>query len=195
MQRAAAPWHSALASFSFVAVATAFLPLGYSLRYLTVQPRELPVSTALAVLAAIALSIPHEAFFRGFLYRSLGERMPSPAPALTIALLGTLLPLWVRLTVLPSPRVPQAVLISQAAFVEFFLSLGLTWLALGTASWIPPAAGLSVLWVMRLTLAPRFHGGVVPMMEVWAALLSTLAVALVLSRPLAPHREDLFGGD
>jgi hypothetical protein len=195
MQRAAAPWHSALTTLSFVALATAYLPAGLLLRYLTLQPRELKVSIPLALLALLPLAFLHEFVIRGVCYRAVRERLPSGFPAILIALIGTAAPLWARLAIFPSPRVAMPVVVGQAAFVEFFLSMGLTWIALGTSSIVPGAVGLIILWTTRFLIAPRFHGGVVPMLEVWMALLAAVGAALVLHRPLAPHREDLFGGD
>ena len=73
------------------------------------------------------------------------------------------------------------------------LGLGLAWLALGGGSTVPGALGLAAIWSVRLLVAVRFHGGVVPLLEILAAGLAALAVALVLYRPLAPHRDAVMG--
>ena len=54
-------------------------------------------------------------------------------------------------------------------------------------------AALFLLWAGRILVVPTFRGAPVPLLEVLAALLVPLVVALVLHRPLAPHREALEG--
>jgi len=82
---------------------------------------------------------------------------------------------------------------SHAFVVEYILSLGLTWMALGAASTRPGAFALAALWILRLSLGVRFHGGVLPLMEMGAACAAAALVAQVLAVPLAPHRDRVLG--
>ncbi len=91
------------------------------------------------------------------------------------------------------PRVAPAVVGVHAFLVEYALSLGLTWMALGTRSTLPGGSALAALWLLRLLVAVRFHGGVVPVLELLAAIAAAFAVAAILRAPLAPHREAVEG--
>ena len=76
------------------------------------------------------------------------------------------------------------------------LLLGLwasSWLALGTGATWPGGAALSAIWLVKGTVPVAFHGRPVPVLELLAAALGAVAVALVLKKPLAPHRDALWG--
>jgi hypothetical protein len=81
----------------------------------------------------------------------------------------------------------------HAFLVEYLLSLGLTWLALGTGSTRPGAFALAALWILRASFGVRFHGAPFPLMEMGAAFAAALLVAGVLSASLAPHRDRVLG--
>jgi len=178
---------------AFLAGAFLHLPLGYLLRYARVDllPRPLLALAALPLAAAIAFL--HEAAIRGKLYGFLRERVTPGLAAPLAALAGTALPLAVRLVPFPVPGVPPLLVGGQAFVVEYLLSLGLTWLALGTASTRPGAVALAALWVLRASLGVRFHGPPLPVMEMGAACVAALLVTRVLAAPLAPHRDRVLG--
>jgi hypothetical protein len=183
----------AAAAAAFVGVASLHLPLGYLLHYarLDLFPRPLLALGALPVAAAAAFL--HETAVRGRLYGALRRRVPPGFAAPLVALAGTAAPLAVRLALFPVPGVPPLLVASHAFVVEYLLSLGLAWLALGSASVRPGAAALATLWVLRASLGVRFHGGAVPLMELAAAGAAALAVAWVLSSLLEPHRDRVLG--
>jgi len=145
------------------------------------------------VPAALAATLLYEALVRGVLYRAAGRRMAVGVAAPVVAFLGALLPAYLRLQLLPRAAAPLGVLAVQAFLVEAGLGLGLALLALGSGSAVSGGVAYGLLWVSRFGLAVTFVGGVVPLMEIAAAGLAPVAVALVLSRPLAPWREELFG--
>ena len=184
---------AAAAAAAFVAGAFLHLPLGYLLRYARVDLLPRPFLTLLAVPLAAAAAFLHEAAIRGKLYGSLRERVTPGLAAPLAALAGTAFPLAVRLVVFPVAGVPPFLVGAHAFVVEYALSLGLTWLALGTGSTRPGAAALAALWILRISLGVRFHGAPVPLMEMGAAFAAAAAVALVLSAPLSPHRDRVMG--
>ncbi len=110
-----------------------------------------------------------------------------------MAFLGAVLATYLRLTLLPRPSAPIVLATAHAWLVEAGLGLGLCLLALGTGSTVPGGVALGLVWVARFGLSVTFVGGVVPLMELAAAWASPVAVAAILSRPLAPWREELFG--
>jgi len=112
---------------------------------------------------------------------------------LQFALLGALVPAALRLAILPRGGAPPVVLAGHALLVETGLGLALALLALGTGSTVPGGVAYGAIWAVRLGGAVTFHGAVVPVFETAAAWASALAVALVLARPLAPFREEVFG--
>jgi hypothetical protein len=94
---------------------------------------------------------------------------------------------------LPRPGgAPLAFVGVHAGLVESALGLALALLALGTGRVAAPAAGAALLWCARLLLHPVFFGGVVPVLELFSAIASAAAVALVLHSALAPHRDALM---
>jgi len=184
---------SRVAVVAFVAGALLHLPAGYLLRYARVDLLPSPALFLAAVPLAIAAAFGHEALVRGKLYGALQPALPAGLAAPSVALVGAVAPLIARLLLFPVPYVPFPAVAGQALMVEFFLSLGLTWIALGTGSTRPGAVALATLWILRLALGVRFHGGALPLLELAAALVAALLVALVLAGPLAPHRERLLG--
>ncbi len=93
----------------------------------------------------------------------------------------------------PAVRGSALLAIAHAYLVAFALGLGLAWLALGTGATWPGGAALSAIWLVKGTVPVAFHGRPVPVLELLAAALGAVAVALVLKKPLAPHRDALWG--
>ena len=187
------PAATAAAVAAFVAGAFLHLPLGYLLRYARVDLFPRPLLALAAVPLAAAAAFLHETAIRGKLYGSLRERVTPGLAAPLAALAGTVVPLAVRLSVFPVSGVPPLLVGSHAFVVEYTLSLGLTWLALGTGSTRPGAVALAALWILRAFLGVRFHGAPLPLMEMGAAFAAAALVAGVLSAPLSPHRDRVLG--
>ncbi|HEV8267721.1 MAG TPA: hypothetical protein VGR00_05790 [Thermoanaerobaculia bacterium] len=184
----------AAAAAAFVLVASGYLLAGRVLHYATLGVRSAPAVTLVAAVALVAAAaLLHELLVRGALYTSLKSRLPAGFAAPTVALVGAVLPVTARLLLLPRSRAPFPVVVAQAFLVEWFLGLGLTWLALGAGTWVFSGAALAVVSAVRVLVVPEFHGGVIPFLELLFALLAPLAVALVLARELRPHREALLG--
>jgi hypothetical protein len=183
----------AVAVLAFLAAAFAFLPVGYSLRYATVALFTRPASWHLGLLLALPAAILHEWLVRGLLYPRVRARVRVGFAAPAVALAGAVVPVAVRYVLFPFPAVPTPLVLGQALFVEYPISLALCFFALGTDGWKTGAAALFLLWAGRVLVVPTFHGAPVPILEVLAALLVPLVVALVLHRPLTPHREALEG--
>ena len=183
----------ALAVVAFLAAAYAWLPLARVLRYATVAVFTRPAAWHLALLPALLAVALHELLVRGLLYGALRSKLRVGFAAPTVALVGAIVPVAARYLLFPFPAVPTPLVLGQALFVEYPISLALCLLALGTGSWKTSAAALYLLWAARILVVPTFRGAPVPILEVLAALLVPLVVALVLHRPLAPHREALEG--
>jgi len=186
-------WLSAAAAGVFLLVALSFVPLARLLRYARVSGSERGAVLWAIVPLCVVAALVHERLVRGALYGALGRRLPVGTAAPVVALLGALLPAFLRLTLLPLGPARLPVLAGHAYLVEAGLGFGLCWLALGTGSAVPSGLALGALWGVRFSVALTFRGGVVPLMELAVAWAAALAVAAVLSRPLAPFREEVFG--
>ncbi len=184
---------AAAAAGCLLLAALAFLPVARLLRYATLRISERGEVLFAVLPACVIAALLHERLVRGVLYGALGRRLPTGAAAPTVALLGALLPAYLRLTLLPRGPAPLSVLVGHAYLVETGLGLGLCWLALGTGRTVPGGLVLGGIWIARFGVEVTFHGGAVPLMELAAAWAAAVAVALVLSRPLAPFREEVFG--
>ncbi len=196
MPTATPGWLFPFSVFSFLAAALLYLPFAVFFRYATVSIRQSGPPILLAFTASFLLAAVNEASWRGWFFKRVQKtRLPAGVPVMLTALLGSLPPLAFRLEFFPVPRVSPSAVTGHAFLVEAFLSLGLTWLALGTGTFRPGAVALGILWSFRFGLEPRFHGGVFPVMELWAAIFAALAVCIVLHKPLSPYREELFGGE
>jgi hypothetical protein len=193
VQPAAGRGHAAAAAGAFLVVALSFAPLARLLRYATLGRARDGVELLLFVPACLAVALLHERIIRGWLYGALGRRLPVGTAAPLVAFLGAILATYLRLAVLPRPSAPIVLAAAHAWLVEAGLGLGLCLLALGTGSTIPGGVALGLVWSVRFGLSVTFVGGVVPLMELAAAWAAPVAVAAVLSRPLAPWREELFG--
>jgi hypothetical protein len=189
----ALPVAAVAAAAAFVLAASLHLPAGYLLRYARLDLFPRPGLAAVAVPVAVAVSLGHEALVRGRLYGGLrGSLTPGLAAPLS-ALAGAVLPLALRLLLLPVAGVPLPLVAGHGLLVESSLSLGLTWLALGTGSTRPGAAALAALWILRLSVGVRFHGAPLPFLELGGACAAALLVAWILQGPLAPHRDRVLG--
>lgn len=192
-ERTVPPALVALSVLAFLAAAFAWLPVARALRYATVAVFTRPAAWHLALVPAFVAVALHEALVRGLLYGKLRAKVRVGFAAPLAAFVGALAPVAARFVLFPFPAVPTPLVLGQAAFVEYPISLALCLLALGTGSWKPGAAALFLLWAARIVVVATFHGAPVPILEVLAAVLVPLVVALVLHRPLAPHREALEG--
>ena len=184
---------AAAAAGVFLLVALSFLPVARALHYAKIGLAERGAALAWMAPLAVVLALFYERIVRGSLYAALGRRLAVGNAAPVVALLGALVPAALRLAILPRGGAPPAVLAGHALLVETGLGLGLALLALGTGSSVPGGVAYGAIWVVRLGAAVTFHGAVVPVLETAAAWVSALAVALVLARPLAPFREEVFG--
>lgn len=180
---------AAVAVAAFVVCASAHIPLARLFRYATLTLPDSPGTAVEMAFGAAALALVHEKLVRGELYRALSARLAPGMGAAVTAVAGALVPLLARVVLLPVPGVGRAIVVSHAALVEVALSLGLCWLALGTGSTLPSAVALTGVWVVRFLVPPTFRGGVVPLMELLAAILAGWLASVVLRRELAPHRE------
>lgn len=181
----------ALAPALFVVVALLFAPLARLLRYAAFGAPELDAPLPLLVPAALLGALLHERLVRGALYARLRAALPAGLGAPAVALVGVAAPFAARLALFPVPRVSPAAVGVHAFLVEYALSLGLTWLALGTARTLPGGAALGSIWLFRLLVSVRFHGGFVPLLELFSAIAAAAAVVAVLREPLAPHHGAL----
>jgi hypothetical protein len=130
---------------------------------------------------------------RGFLYDALRRRLPAGLGAPAIAVIGAILPAAARLVVWGRKGAAPALVAGHALLVGTLLGLGLAWLALGTGSTVPGGAGLATVWAGKLAVTVDYVGGVVPFLELLASALAATGVAVVLWRPLAPHRDKVMG--
>ncbi len=181
------------AAAAFVGGAFLYLPLSYFLRYARLDLFPRPAVALLAVPAAAVIALGHETLVRGWLYGALRDAITPGAASPLVALAGAIVPLAFRLLLFPVAGVRFPLVFGQGLLVEYSLSLGLTWLALGAGTTRPGAAALAAIWVVRLSVGVRFHGAPVPLFELGAAIVASLLVAWVLAEPLAPHRDRVLG--
>jgi len=183
----------AAAAAAFIAGASLHLPLGYLLRYARLDLFPRPALALVAIPIAAVIALGHETWIRGRLYGALRNAVTPGAAAPLAALAGAFVPLAFRLLLFPVAGVPFPLVFGHGLLVEYALSLGLTWLALGAGSTQPGAAALAAVWFVRLCVGVRFHGAPVPLLELGAACAAALLVAWVLAVPLAPHRDRVLG--
>lgn len=174
-------------------VSLAYLPAARSLHYLSfsrdVDVRRLLWFAPAAVLGAFVF----ERIVRGTFYGWLRGKLPPGMAAPVVAAVGAIPVAAFRLFLAPRLDAAPAIAIVHAYLVAFALGLGLSWLALGTGATWPGGAALAAIWLVKGSLPVSFHGRPVPILELLAAILAAGAVALVLRKPLAPHRAALWG--
>jgi hypothetical protein len=134
-----------------------------------------------------------ERVVRGTLYGWLRKKLPAGMAAPAVAGLGAIPVAAFRLYLAPRFEAPPAIAIAHAYLVASVLGLGLAWLALGTGATWPGGAALAAIWLVKGALPVAFHGRPVPLLELFATALGAVAVALVLMKPLAPHRNAIWG--
>jgi hypothetical protein len=176
----------------FLLVAASYVPLARYFHYATLGGSGRGAALFAIVPAALAATHLYERAVRGALYGVLGRRLPTGLAAPVMAILGAVLPAFLRLEFLPRSTAPFAVLVGHAFLVEAGLGLALCLLALGAGSTVPGGVAYGLLWALRFGVGLTFVGGVVPLMELAAAWAAPVAVAIALARPLAPYREELL---
>lgn len=176
---------------AFLAAALAYLPAARALHYATIAVFTRPASWYYALPFVVLLALLHEALVRGVLYGALRRRVRAGLGAPLAAFAGVVAPVAARLWLFPFPAVPWPLVVGQAIVVELPLSLALCLLALATGRWLPGGVALSLLWTARIVIVPTFLGSPLPTLEILAAILAAAVVALVLHKPLTPHREAL----
>ncbi|MBK9376414.1 MAG: hypothetical protein IPN03_22500 [Holophagales bacterium] len=180
-----------LGVLAFLAAALAYLPAARALRYATIAFFTRPASWHTALPLVVLVALLHESLVRGALYGALRRRVRVGLGAPLAALAGIVVPVAARLWLFPYPAVPWPLVLGQAIVAELPLSLALCLLALGTGRWAAGGVALALLWTARIVIVPTFHGSPLPTLEILAAVLAAAVVALVLHRPLTPHREAL----
>jgi hypothetical protein len=187
------PTLAATAAATLALVCLAYLPAARSLHYLSfsgdVDTRRLLWFAPVAVLGAFLF----ERVVRGTLYGWLRAKLPAGMAAPVVAGLGAIPVAALRLYLAPRFEAPPAIAIAHAYLVASVLGLGLAWLALGTGATWPGGAALAAIWLVKGALPVAFHGRPVPLLELFATALGAVAVALVLMKPLAPHRSAIWG--
>ncbi|MEO8585722.1 MAG: hypothetical protein ABI584_06155 [Acidobacteriota bacterium] len=182
---------AAAAALAFVALA--YLPAARSLHYLSFS-RDVDSGRLLWFApAAVIGAFLFERIVRGSFYGWLQKKLPAGMAAPVVAALGAIPVAALRLTLAPPLDAPPVIAIGHAYLVAFALGLGLAWLALGTGATWPGGSALAAIWLVKGALPASFHGRPVPLLELLAAVLAAVAVAVVLRKPLAPHRNAMWG--
>jgi hypothetical protein len=174
-------------------VSLAYLPAARALHYLSfsgdVDVKRLAWFAPAAVLGAFLF----ERVVRGTFYGWLRTKLPVGLAAPAVAAIGAIPVAAARLVLAPRFEAQPALAIAHAYLVAGALGLGLAWLALGTGATWPGGAALAAIWLVKGALPVAFHGRPVPVLELLAAALASVAVAFVLEKPLTAHRDALWG--
>ncbi len=181
------------AAAALAAVSLAYLPAARSLHYLSFSGDVDASRLRWFLPAVVAFAFLFEKIVRGTLYGWLRRVLPPGTAAPAVAALGAVPIVALRFALAPRLDAPLLLAIAHAYLVAFALGLGLAWLALGTEATWPGGAALAAIWAVKGALPVSFHGRPVPVLELLAAILAALAVALVLRKPLAPHRAAMWG--
>lgn len=185
--------HAAGAAAVLAAVSLSHLPVARFLHYLSfsgdVDLHRLLWFAPAAILGAFLF----ERVVRGSFYGWLRKKLPPGMAAPVVAAVGAVPIAGLRLWLAPRFAAPPLLAITHAYLVAFALGLGLAWLALGTGATWPGGTALAVIWLVKGALPVAFHGRPVPVLELLAAALGAVAVALVLKKPLAPYRDAVWG--
>lgn len=187
------PTLAATGAATLALVCLSYLPASRALHYLSfsgdVDTRRLLWFAPAAVLGAFLF----ERVVRGTFYDWLQKKLPAGMAAPVVAAVGAIPVAAFRLYLAPRFEAPPAIAIAHAYLVAGVLGLGLAWLALGTGATWPGGAALAAIWLVKGALPVAFHGRPVPLLELFATALGAVAVALVLMKPLAPHRAAIWG--
>ncbi len=188
-----APALAAGAALAFVLAALSYIPAGRLLHYASfsgdVDGGRLAWLVPLAVVGALVF----ERVVRGSLYGWLRTKLPAGLAAPAVAALGAVPMAAARLVFGPRFDGPPILGLLHAYLVAGALGLGLAFLALGTRSTVPGGAALAAVWAVKAAAPVVSHGRPLPLLELAAAALAAAAVALVLDKPLAPHRAAMWG--
>ena len=182
-----------MAGAAFALAALSYLPVARLMRYASfggdVDAGRLAWLVPLAVVGAFVF----ERLVRGSFYGWLRRKLPAGLAAPAVAALGAVPMAAARLTFGARIDGPPILGLVHAYLVAFALGLGLAFLALGTGSTVPGGAALAAVWAVKAAAPVISHGRPVPLLELGAAALAAVAVALVLREPLAPHRDAMWG--
>jgi hypothetical protein len=188
-----APALAAGAAFAFAFVALSYIPVGRLLHYASFSGDVDAARLAWLVPLAVAGAFVFERLVRGPFYGWLQSKLPAGLAAPAVAALGAIPMAAARLTFGARFDGPPILGLVHAYLVAFALGLGLAFLALGTGSTVPGGAALAVVWATKSAAPVVSHGRPVPLLELLAAALAAAAVAFVLRKPLAPHRDAMWG--
>ncbi|HVO52304.1 MAG TPA: hypothetical protein VMV60_15025 [Thermoanaerobaculia bacterium] len=188
-----APALAAGAAFAFVLAGLSYLPATRFLHYASFSGDVDAARLAWLVPLAIAGAFAFERIVRGAFYGWLRTKLPAGLAAPAVAALGAVPMAAARLAFGPRFDGPPVLGVVHAYLVALALGLGLAWLALGTRSTIPGGAALAAVWAVKAAAPVISHGRPVPLFELLAAALAAAAAAFVLRKPLAPHRDAMWG--
>lgn len=186
-----APALAAAAVFALAALS--YLPAARFLHYASFSGDVDAARLAWLVPLAIAGAFVLERLVRGTLYARLRAKLPAGLAAPAVAALGAIPMAAARLAFGARFDGPPVLGIVHGYLVAFALGLGLAFLALGTRSTVPGGAALAAVWAVKAAAPVVSHGRPVPLLELLAATLAAAAAALVLNKPLAPHRDAMWG--
>jgi hypothetical protein len=186
-----APALAAAAVFALAALS--YLPAARFLHYASFSGDVDAARLAWLVPLAIAGAFAFERLVRGALYGWMRTKLPPGLAAPAVAALGAVPMAAARLAFGTRFDGPPILGLVHAYLVAIALGLGLAWLALGTGSTLPGGAALAAVWAAKAAAPVVSHGRPVPLLELLAAALAALAVALVLNKSLAPHRAAMWG--
>jgi hypothetical protein len=175
------------------AASLSYLPAARFLHYLSFSGDVNTSRLAWFAPGAVLGAFLFERIVRGTFYGWLRRKLPAGMAAPAVAALGAIPVAAARLSLAPRFEAQPSIAIAHAYLVACALGLGLAWLALGTGATWPGGAALAAIWLVKGALPVAFHGRPVPVLELLAAALGAVAVALVLKKPLAPHRDALWG--
>lgn len=177
----------------FVLVALAYLPTARLLHYASFGGDVDGPRLVWLVPLAVGGAFVFERLVRGSLYGWLRTKLPAGLAAPAVAALGAVPMSAARLTFGRHFDGPPILGIVHAYLVAFALGLGLAFLALGTRSTVPGGAGLAAVWAVKAAAPVVSHGRPVPLLELLAAALAAATMGIVLRKPLAPHRDAMWG--
>ncbi len=177
----------------FVLAALSYIPGARFLHYASLSGDVDGTRLAWLVPLAVVGAFVFERIVRGALYDWLRTKLAAGLAAPAVAALGAVPMAAARLAFGPRFDGPPVLGFLHAYLVAGALGLGLAFLALGTGSTVPGGASLAVVWAVKASAPVVSHGRPVPLLELAAAALAAAAVAFVLNKPLAPHRDAMWG--
>jgi hypothetical protein len=188
-----APALAAGAAFAFAVAALSYLPAARLLHYASFSGDVDASRLVWLVPLAIAGAFAFERIVRGPFYGWLQAKLPAGLAAPAVAALGAIPMAAARLAFGARFDGPPVLGLVHAYLVAFALGLGLALLALGTRSTVPGGAALAAVWAVKAAAPVVSHGRPVPLLELLAAAPAAATAAFVLKKPLAPHRDAMWG--